>query len=319
MSIIFFVLVDLLIAAIVVNYFFPHWFVKLLQVSARRKAGLQCKQVSAAGFKHWRYLESVATNTPTHAPTNTPTLVFIHGFSSNKDGWVNYPSLFKDYRVIIPDVPGFGDHQRHMGLDTNTNLQVERLHEFFMALGVERFHLTGSSMGGLIAIRYALRFPEQVKTLTLMNSAGVKLLSDEEMTARIAKDRIPFLLDSVDDADRFINTVFHKKVKLPAFMKRAMYKEANRDRDILTKQYKTLIMEVLENSINDDLKNLLMPTLIIWGRHDQVVDVASTDVMAREIKDHQLEIIETIGHLPMMEAPKPTADIQRAFIHSKQV
>ena len=302
--------VGAIIGAIVVNYFSPQWIVRLLQISVRRNAGLTCKSVDVDGFKNWRYLEA--------GQGNAQTLILIHGFSSNKDGWVHYPAFFKDYHVIIPDVPGFGDHDRDINLDTDTHLQAERLHQFLTAIGVDdACHFIGSSMGGLITIRYALLYPQLVKTLALMNSAGVKLLPDEEMLSKIENIPSPFLLDNIEDANRFINWVFHKPTKLPDFMKRAMYKEAKRDREILGKQYKKLGMDILRNPVNPVLKNLSMPTLILWGRHDQVVGVASTEVLAEEIADNQLEIYETIGHLPMMESPKLAAESHRAFLQSR--
>src|SRR3546814_10747769 len=78
------------------------------------------------------------------------------------------------YHVIAPDRPGFGENERNPQLAYDVEAQTARLKGFVDALGLDRPHIAGNSMGGWIALRYALDYPQALASLIVLNNAGVK-------------------------------------------------------------------------------------------------------------------------------------------------
>ena len=102
-------------------------------------------------------------------------LLLIHGFGANKDNWIEIaPRLFRHFRLIIPDLPGFGDSTRDPDARYDIDTQCERLHQFIDELKFEKVHLAGNSMGGYLSGVYAARFPERVNSQWLLAPAGVE-------------------------------------------------------------------------------------------------------------------------------------------------
>lgn len=102
----------------------------------------------------------------------TPILL-LHGFGADKDNWVRMAKhLTKKYRVIAPDLPGFGESFKRAELDYDVTSQVARLSEFADKLGLTQFHIGGNSMGGYIAANYAVTCPEHIECLWLLNPFG---------------------------------------------------------------------------------------------------------------------------------------------------
>ena len=93
------------------------------------------------------------------------------GSGADKDNWDRFAKrLTGSYRVIAPDVPGFGDSSKIPGAKYDMQTQVMRVHEFVRAIGLKKFHIAGNSMGGLIAGMYAASYPEDVLTLGLFDA-----------------------------------------------------------------------------------------------------------------------------------------------------
>ena len=163
----FFIL--LLIAVVVfltlLYLFFPEQIVALMRWLMRKRARVVRKTVTVDG-RSWPYLEG--------GDPSKPTLVMVHGFGADKDHWAFYaPWLTKDYHLIAPDLPGFGENDRDRELPFDVASQARRLKDFLDVLGIERPHLGGNSMGGWISLRFAIDYPDRLRTLTLMNNAGV--------------------------------------------------------------------------------------------------------------------------------------------------
>ena len=307
----FFIL--LLISAIVfltlLYLFFPEQIVLLMRWLMRKRARVERKTVTVDG-RTWPYLEG--------GDPSKPTLVMVHGFGADKDHWTFYaPWLTKDYRLIAPDLPGFGENDRDGELPFDVGSQAARLKGFLDALGIDRPHLGGNSMGGWIALRFAIDYPNALRTLTLMNNAGI-LGADESELQKLAADRDynPLVIANLEDADRLIAFVVRKPTFVPARLKPVIYADALKHRDLLDKIFWTIADEMEAKPLNDELHKVTVPTLIIWGRHDKLIDVSCVAVLEKGIADSRSHIFEHIAHVPMIEDPKATAEVQRAFLAS---
>src|SRR3546814_3852481 len=125
-------------------------------------------------FRSWPYLEG--------GDASKPLLLLVHGFAGDKDNWsMIAPYLTRDYHVIAPDLPGFGENERNPDLAYDLQAQTARLKAFADTLGLSRPHVGGHSMGGWIALRYATEYPAALASLILLHNAGVN--RSEEQTS----------------------------------------------------------------------------------------------------------------------------------------
>lgn len=131
------------------------------------------------------------------------------GSPQTKDNWTRFAKyLTASYRVVAPDLPGFGDSDKHEDAMYDIGSQVERLAELAKALDLESFHLVGNSMGGHIAAVYAHRYPQQVISLGLFNSSGVTEPQMSEAHQALANGKNLLLVDDVADFARVLAFVF---------------------------------------------------------------------------------------------------------------
>lgn len=241
------------------------------------------------------------------------TILLVHGFGGDKDNWTRFARhLAGKYRVIAPDLPGFGESSRIESARYDIDTQTLRLKNFANALDIEKFHIAGNSMGGWISANYAVKFPGDLLSLTLMNSAGLISSEKSEMMIMVENGFNPLLVSDVKDYDRLMKFVFVKPPYVPGSLKREFAEKAVEHRDFNDKIFADLrerspLMEKL-------LPRITAPSLIIWGDTDRVLHVSGADIFDRGIKDSRVYILEKCGHLPMIERPEETAGVFLKFI-----
>lgn len=309
LKILLFIMLGLIGLLLLLYFLFPAALLKFGKSMLRRKGGLMQKSIFVNG-RVWPYLEG--------GNRDKPTLVMVHGFSGDKDNWsMIAPELRDDFHLIIPDLPGFGEQERvsHIGFDNLS--QTQRFRGFVDALGLHKPHLAGNSMGGWIVLRYAMEYPDALSSLILIDNAGVMGANESELQQLAADETYnPLVVADVDDGDRLLAFITHKPPHLPARIKAAFHADAIKNRQQLDDIFWIIAREMRDGPLNDRLHEVRAPTLIIWGRHDRVIDVSSVPVMEAAIAGSQAVILEDVGHVPMVEAPKPTADAIKQFIYS---
>jgi abhydrolase domain-containing protein 6 len=265
----------------------------------RRRAGLSRRTVRVGDIE-WPYLDGgKATGEP---------VVLVHGFGGDKDNWTLYaPYLTPQHRVICPDLPGFGESDRSVDRDYCVEAQARRLCEFLDALGIDRCHLAGNSMGGFIALQFALDFPGRLASLTLLDNAGVAGENTSELQRAIERRENPLELKTMADVERLLAFVYRKPPFMPRQFKRVLLDDALANEQVLEKVFWTLASEGIAGVLNARLGDVRAPTLIVWGRHDQLIDVSVVDELRRGIANSVAVIFEHVGHVPMLEAPQETA------------
>jgi pimeloyl-ACP methyl ester carboxylesterase len=295
------------LAGLVLLYAFrPRVLFDAVKAALRRRAALSRKSVRVGDIE-WPYLDGGnAAGEP---------IVLVHGFGGDKDNWTLYaPYLTPRHRVICPDLPGFGENDRSVDRDYRVQAQALRLREFLDALGVARCHLAGNSMGGFIALQFALDFPERLASLTLLDNAGVAGADTSELQRAIERRENPLELKTMTDVDRLLSFVYRKPPFLPRQFKRVLLDDALANAQVLEKVFWILAEEGIAGVLNARLGEVRVPTLIVWGRHDQLIDVSVVDALRRGIPDSVAVIIEQVGHVPMLEAPRETAGHQLALV-----
>lgn len=293
------------ISAAGLAHLFPEQTMAVLQDIERGLAGVEQKSVRVGAFD-WPYLEG----------GEGETIVMVHGFGGDKDNWTRFArEMAKGYRVIVPDLPGFGENLRLPEKGYGMTAQVQRLHAFVQQMGLREFHIVGNSMGGHISALYAHAYPEQVQTLALFNNAGIVTAKNSEVFDEIEAGRNPLLVDSVEDFDRLLGLMFHEMPYIPGPLKQYFAERAFRYRDFTAK--------IFEDYRGDftDLEPLLAEietrSLVLWGDVDRVLDVSALPIMDRGLPNSTAVIMEQCGHIPMIERPAETADHYRVFLSAQ--
>jgi abhydrolase domain-containing protein 6 len=272
----------------------------------RKNAGLTIKSVNIPDFKIV-YAEGGAGDT----------IIMLHGFGGNKDNWPRFAKYFTpNYRVIIPDLPGFGDSSKSQDAKYNIMSQVERLNLFVKKLKLTKFHIVGNSMGGSIAGNYAATYPDMVKTLALFDSAGVVTPVKSERALLLEKGINPLVAMDEKGYDRLLEIVFNRPPPLPPVIKKYLAKQAIKAGPLNEKIYNEMTNTDI-TSLEGKLNKITAPTLIVWGDKDKVIDVSSVPIFKKKIKSSKSAIIKECGHLPMMEKPQETASVYQAFLKGK--
>ncbi len=270
----------------------------------RSKSDLSKKEIQIGSFR-WVYLEGGESE---------EVLFTIHGFGGDKDHWTRFArSLTEDYRVVSPDLPGFGENSKVKGESYNIKSQVARLHDFAKTIGLKKYHILGNSMGGSIAGVYAATYPDEILSLTLFDNAGVEGPEPSELYKLVKEGKPnPLLVGSKDDFERLLKFSFVNPPYIPGPLKTYFTERAIQNRDWNEEILKEIRAEGFP--LDPLLSKILSPTLVIWGKEDRIIDKSCTIPMDKKIKaPHKILILPDVGHAPMIEVPKESAELWKEW------
>lgn len=247
-------------------------------------------------------------------PSDGEPLVLIHGFGAAKDNFMRVAAyLTPQYRVIIPDLPGFGDSSKPESVSYTIADQVARVHAFVETLGLKKVHLGGSSMGGFIITQYALTYPKETASLWLLGPAGTRKSFDSELRQLVAKEgRNPLISKTPADFEFTLNYTTSKHPWMPYSVKHMMAERAVSNYALHSRIF-TEVGGERSPPLDERIQGLATPTLVVWGKEDRVLNPAAAETYKARMPDAQVILMDGIGHLPMAEAPKQTAQDYRAF------
>jgi pimeloyl-ACP methyl ester carboxylesterase len=288
-----------------IYYLLPEVTFNLLKKIERNVAGFDQHSIEVSDL-HIEYLEGGQGDV----------LILLHGFGANKDNWTRIGRyLTPHFRVIAPDLPGFGESTRDPEADYSIAAQSERLHAFARALKIKSFHLAGSSMGGAISGIYAARYPENVKSLWLIAPGGVASADPSQVRSMLDEGRPnPLIAESVEDYEQLLDFVFVKRPFIPPPIKRYLAQEAIDHYPLNRKIYKQIHSAADTPPLEVTLSGLTIPTLILWGASDRVLHVSGAGILKSVMPKAKLITMEGVGHLPMIEMPKDSAEFYLNFL-----
>ena len=251
------------------------------------------QSITAAGIRT-NYHDSGGAGAP---------VLLIHGSGPGVSAWANWrlvmPALAQQARVIAPDMVGFGYTERPQGFVYNMDAWVRQAVGLLDALGIERTDLVGNSFGGGLSLALAIRPPERVRRLVLMGSAGVSFPLTEGLDAvwgytpsvenmRAIMDYFAF--DQGLMSDDLARLRFEASIR-PGFQESfaAMF-PAPRQRWI----------EALA-SAEADIRALPHQALVIHGREDRVIPLATSLTLSSWIQRSQLHVYGQCGHWTQIE------------------
>jgi triacylglycerol lipase len=267
----------------------------------RLRSGLRLRGAQVAGFD-MPYLEG-GSGEP---------LLLIHGFAGDKDNFTRVARfLTPHYRVLIPDLPGFGDTTRRPGASYSIAEQVERLRAFLDQLSPGRVHLGGNSMGGFIAAQFAATYPERVASLWLLDADGTEAARSSDILLRYRDTGVmPLLARTPPDFDTMIAACSQRQPFLPYCVRVALGRRAAADFELHTRIMRELAEVPL---LEQQYRELAPPALIVWGERDQILHPSGAQTLQTLCRQGRTILMPDIGHLPMLEDPRRSAQDYLGF------
>jgi len=245
---------------------------------------------------------------------NKPTILFLHGFSDRKESfYFSAKSLYRNFDIIIPDLPGFGNSTSDRSLIYSLDNYEIWLCEFIEQNNISRFHLVGNSLGGAIATKLAIKIPDKIKSLCLVDPAGFYLAGKRSVYDEALNATNLFRVETPEEFDKFRDRVFHNRPRLPKFVKEFMISRAIQKKDWYRKIFNELtninlvkdgVKTVEELSLNSKCKEVQVPTNIFWGKQDTLFPYETADFLKKQMKAADVFIFQDTGHCPHLENPK---------------
>ena len=233
------------------------------------------------------------------------TIVFLHGFTGSSRDFLEIPdSIIRNYRCLIPDLPGHGKTQViETEINFNTAGQITLLKEWLTSLKQSKFHLFGYSMGGRLALQFAIKNYHQLHSLILVSTtAGI----DEEVMRKVRVKADNEL------ADKILNS--NPGDFLTAWLAQPLFKEIADSQDITKEVIRRLPLQSsglacslkyfgsgVMPSVWHQLTNIKTSTLVIAGSKDQKYLALASKLVAL-IENSRLKVLPT-GHAPLIESP----------------
>lgn len=242
------------------------------------------------------------------------TIMFVHGFGDSGSSWMFFARIFRDgdYRIIVPDLLGFGRSDRPQAADYGYETQAQRLLQLLQKLKLGSVHLVGNSMGGGVAAQMALLQPQAVASLTLMDAAGVHFRATE-LDREVLKGNNFLIAKKPEDFERLLDFVAVRRPVMPRPVVDFLAERAVRDSALHEKIFYDVLLKDV-GFLTLGLGDIKTPTLIIWGERDRVLHPDNAKVFHRYIPGSRLHYFSGVGHVPMIEVPEESGLLISRFI-----
>jgi pimeloyl-ACP methyl ester carboxylesterase len=254
-----------------------------------------------------------------------PSVVFIHGLAGCWQNWLeNIPRFAKNHRVVAVDLAGFG-HSELPHEEISIPGYGRFMDAFLGQIGVERAALVGNSMGGFIAAETAISHPSRVEKLVLVSAAGGPTLRDRNSAAqsrvmRGARLFAPIAAAAIARREHLIRRPRLRRMLLLKVARHPDRLEPELCYEVASGGGKPGFLHALQAILDYDFEHRLAeiscPTMILWGRNDEIVPVEDAFEYERLIAGSRRVIFEDTGHVPMLERPDRFNELVEEFVSS---
>jgi 2-hydroxy-6-oxonona-2,4-dienedioate hydrolase len=245
-------------------------------------------------------------------------IIFIHGLGASADRWLDIPdALSMYYHTIAVDLVGFGGSDK----PTDVNYTIGKFSEFILEFiekiglrGVDRkITLVGHSLGGYIAVEFAMKNMAEIEKLVLLDSSGFLNGPTPLLKQYINAAKYP----TYDN----VRSVFEQMVSQPwkvlpvvinTFITRISSPDAKYPFESAYQNSSTTQIDLSRlKSIQD------IPTLLIWGYNDKLIPIEYIEPFKQVLRNYRVEMIEDAGHAPFMEKPAIICELLHSFLSGK--
>jgi len=298
----FWIILAVVVLCWVLWWAWPTPMAKLAQAWERHRGRLHAHQDSFQGVE-WHVLEG-GCGEP---------LVLLHGFNGDAHHFARAARHLSDhFRIIAPDLPGFGQTKAEVAVSHRIEDVAKRLLDWLDHRHIDTFYLGGNSMGGYIATAMAKIAPSRVRALWLLAPGGIRSAPLSPVLQEVSEDRHnPLVVRDFADFNRLLDYCFVQRPWMPTPLLRHLAKQA-----ASTCQHSLEIFDAMLHDsadLEEMAKQLPTPALIVWGEQDQVLHPQGAVVLADILPNNEVIAMPQIGHLPMLEAPRESAEAFLAF------
>lgn len=234
-------------------------------------------------------------------------MVLVHGITTWSFLWDRVtPRLSEHFDVIAIDLLGCGESDKPLDVSYAIQDHADRLFKFVKALGIERFHLVGHDLGGGTAQIYAVRHPETLYDLTLINTVGYDFWPVQPITA-LRTPIVRQLLMATFDLGTFRlvlkRALYHKELLTDEMMDHFTRPLSDTEGRQAFMHFARCLDNHNLTDIADDLRRLDVPTLIVRGDADPYLSGVIAERLHDDIPGSRLERIATASHFVQIDEP----------------
>ncbi len=242
-------------------------------------------------------------------------ILFIHGLGSSADRWLDIPdAISMYYHTIAVDLIGFGGSDKPKDVNYTIEQFSEFILEFIEKIGLSgddrKITLVGHSLGGYIAVDFAIRNKGLIEKLVLLDSSGFLKGPTPLLEQYLNAAKYPSY-DSVRNVFEqmvaqswkvlpVIINIFITRINSPG----AKYPFESAYQNSTTTQIDLSRLKSIED----------IPTLIIWGKSDNLIPIEYSEPFKQVFKNYRVELIEDAGHAPFVEKPAIICEILHSFL-----
>lgn len=261
----------------IVFYRHPVWMINQAMDARLRLAGFHSEYVRVGPYRVHYFVGGKGTP-----------LLLIHGMGARSEDWTpEMPNYAKNgFRVYAIDLLGCGRSDRP-DIAYTIGEQVDLIQGFLTAVHVEKADVMGWSMGGWVALDFALQHPQRVNRLVAMDSAGLKFKTDLS----------PDILEpnGVSQLKRLEAVLMAHQYYIPGFVQRDLLRTMESNRTVVHRTLQSLLSE--EGDFAGRLGRLQMPLLLVWGQQDELLPPSVGEQMHDAIPQSVLELYAGCGHM----------------------
>jgi len=250
--------------------------------------------------------------------TDTLPLILLHGMSSSLNTWDSVVIALKPHkRVISLDLPGFALTGPSPENAYNFPYYSKFIDSFTTRLKIKRFILVGNSMGGAISWNYALHNPSGLVKMVLVDAAGYPKKGESgSLGFTIAStpviNNLMLYVTPMALVRKSLETVYFDQSRITD-------EQVERFHDVAIREgNREAALQIFNGSFKggklDRIKEIKIPTLILWGDHDNLIGVNNVDNFLKDIQGSKAEVYKNVGHVPMEEVPGKVASSILGFV-----
>ncbi|MFM2165333.1 MAG: hypothetical protein RL325_1770 [Planctomycetota bacterium] len=279
----------------------------IAMAAGRANAGVTERFVEIDGHA-WRVLDTMPPE-----PRERSALV-LHGLGTSAEAMMGVAVILRDtHRVLVPDLPGFGEHAKHEGRKHDWRFYIDEIERFRVHENLGTVDVVGTSMGGAFAAAYAATYPDSVRRIVLLSPAGVAAPVQNAFMKRVAAGEIP--LDIKDEAsfDEVMRLNFPNPPEMPSPIRQAFIDRAVERRDALL----SIIEDTrpfLLSGVEPLMKDIQAPALVLYGSADQLTDASMIQVWRGGLRDFRGEVLDGAGHVLLYDKGREVAERMREFL-----
>ena len=236
-------------------------------------------------------------------------LLLLHGLGASAERWEDVIPLFaKKFRVVVPDLIGFGYSDKPM-VDYTTDYFAEFVSKFVNKIGIKEANVIGSSLGGQIAAESIINHNLDVRKLVLVSPSGVMKHSTPALNTYISAALYPNADSALNAFQAMSGREKIDEKTISGFVERMQLPNAK------MAFMSTLLGLSNSRAITEKLQLITIPTLIVWGENDPVIPIEYAQSFVSGIDDCRFYKMKECGHTPYVENPEAFFQIVSDFLN----